>query len=105
MAFRIITEDESAIIPKEAFIQALWKVTRELWGVVGAAASGFYLMEYDDHFKTGLLRYAHNFRNELEAILARLTSIEGEKVLVTSLLTCATIKKAKKSLKTMDKEE
>ncbi len=105
LAFRIITEDESVTIPKEAFIQNLWRVTRELWGAVGAAASGFYLMEYDEHYKTGLLRYAHNFRNELESVLACITSIDGKKVLVTSLITCATINRAKRSLEEMDREE
>ncbi len=103
LAFEILTEDPSLNVPKEEFVKELWKRVHELWGASGAAKSGLYLINYDAHFKTGLLRYSHIFRNELEAALCRITSLAGTKVAVTSIVTCATVHRAKK--KATDRNE
>lgn len=99
LAFEIISENPEIDIPQEEFVTELWKKVHELWGAAGAARSGLYLINYDGHFKTGLIRYAHTFRNELEAALCRITSLSGTRVLVTSIVTCATVHRAKKKAK------
>ena len=96
LAFEIIMEEPQTDVPQEEFVKELWKHVRELWGAAGAARSGLYVLDYDGHFKTGLIRYSHTFRNELEAALCRITSLMGKKVLVTSIVTCATVDRAKK---------
>jgi ribonuclease P/MRP protein subunit POP5 len=69
-----------------------WKKYTLLFGTLGAANSGMYLIEYDEEEKKGIIRIRHDMINNLTICCALIREISNQKSVVHRIGVSGTIK-------------
>ncbi|MHA1911696.1 MAG: Rpp14/Pop5 family protein [Candidatus Kariarchaeaceae archaeon] len=75
-----------------------WKEYTSLFGTIGAANSGMYLIEYDEEEKRGIIRIRHDMINNLTICCALIRGISDHKCIVHRIGVSGTIKGLKKKM-------
>ncbi len=69
-----------------------------LYGVKGAAETGFRMIEYDQQHRRGIIRCSHDRLTEARAALAHITSINDAPAAIQVVTVSGTIKTLRKRL-------
>ncbi|MCG3217818.1 MAG: hypothetical protein KAR35_02370 [Candidatus Heimdallarchaeota archaeon] len=75
-----------------------WKEYTMLFGTIGAANSGMYLIEYDEEEKKGIVRIRHDMINNLTICCALMREINDQKSVVHRIGVSGTIKGVTKKM-------
>lgn len=78
--------------------KAVWSVLTSFIGELGAAKAGIWLLpdKYNKKSQRGIIKVNHKYVNNLKSSLSLIRKIEGEEVIVRSLIVSGMISKASK---------
>jgi ribonuclease P/MRP protein subunit POP5 len=76
----------------------LWQKYTNLFGTIGAANSGMYLIEYDEEEKKGIVRIRHDMINNLTICCALIRAINDQKSIIHRIGVSGTIKGVTKKM-------
>jgi len=82
-------------ISRENLVKDIWRNLLTIYGEYGASKTNFWLIEYDEKTKKGIVRCTHTTVNMLRTVLALTTKIAETPVMVKILGISGTIKTAK----------
>ena len=98
IAFRILSQAHKV---EEAILKAIvWNSYKTLYGISESSGSGLYFEHYDSDEKLGIMRCNHQALKQILTVLAILTRLGGDEILIQVIHVSGTINKAKKSLVT-----
>ena len=96
LVFRVLTEANEMEIPEKKLIKAISNQLIRLFGEVGASRTHFWIHNYDEHNKIGLIECRLKYLTLIRATIASITKIEETPVLIYSRGVTGTIKSAKR---------
>ena len=100
VVFNIISDEE--ILEESIVKSSIWKLYQNLFGLFGSSGSGLFFEEYNEKKKFGIMKCLHTSLSQLLTVLAVLSEVNGNKVLMQVLNVSGTINKAKQFLTTND---
>jgi len=92
IVFKIYSDN---YISKEDLTRDIWRTLLAMYGEYGASKTNFWLIEYDENTKKGIIRCTHTTINMIRAVLTFITKIAETPVIVRTLGVSGTIKTAK----------
>ena len=95
VGFAIFSPDKPT---KREVNNEFWKEYTNLFGTIGAASSGMYLIEYDEEEKRGIVRIRHDMINNLTICCALIRGINNQKSIVHRIGVSGTIKGVTKKM-------
>ena len=85
-------------ITKREVNNELWEKYINLFGTIGAANSGMYLIEFDEEEKKGIVRIRHDMINNLTVCIALIREINYQKNIIHRIGVSGTIKGVTKKM-------
>jgi len=98
IAFKILSESNK--IKESSLKLSVWDTYKTLFGISESSGSGLYFENYNDVTKLGIVRCNHKALVQILTVLAILTRIDRDEILIQIINVSGTINKAKKSLVT-----
>ena len=95
LLFKIITENE-IIIEERDLIKAIWSSIWRYFGMKEATKTGLWLLELNIEQNYGILRCSHETKESIISALTLITTINGERIVVSPIKTSGTVKAIKK---------
>ncbi len=92
LVFEVIGEQKFS---KEEVSKALWKTMFSMIGTTGAAASGFWIIDFKEEEQKGMLRCNSEWLEFIRGVLCFLTEVNNKKAFIHIIRTSGTIKKAR----------
>jgi len=92
IVFKLYSNDD---IPLESLVKDIWRNLLTIYGEYGASKTNFWLIEYDERAKKGIVRCTHTTVNMMRIVLAFINRIAETPVMVKILGVSGTIKTAK----------
>jgi ribonuclease P/MRP protein subunit POP5 len=76
----------------------VWQTYQKIYGISGSSSAGLYFEHFDEKSQTGIIRCSHDSLSHLLTVLALITSIDNQEVLLYPSYVSGVINKAKKFL-------
>jgi ribonuclease P/MRP protein subunit POP5 len=93
IVFEVISEDGS--FDMKAVSTALWDSFLNLVGELGAARSGFRMVDWDKNSGKGIIKTVHTSADEAKIALSLVTEMDGKKVVINVPTVSGILKKAR----------
>jgi len=93
IVFRIISDSSFSA---DNIIHGIWRTLLSLFGEVGGSRTNFWLIEYSQENKHGILRCTHTSVDMMKSVLAAITEINGAPLIMHVLGVSGTIKGARR---------
>ncbi len=96
--FKIITEPETklTILNKKDFLEILWSVIWNYFGMNTANKMGLWLAEFDWNKRYGIIRCSHITKEITISALSLIKKINNERIVITPIKTSGVINKIQK---------
>jgi len=82
-------------ISKEDLTKDIWRTLLTIYGEYGASKTNFWLIEYNENTRKGIIRCTHTTVNMMRTVLAFMTKIAETPVIIKTLGISGTIKAAR----------